>query len=223
MRRLSLPALFIALLLPTLAHAAALSINGTCALGNCSNVAAISNGQTSAGNILYNLTLTNGDTYQVTGNYLSTYSSVSGSTILVNPTVLYTGATPSAATDVITLDFFQNYLDNSPGTFDGVYEEYVPLTLAPDTTATAQLFYDGQGIGLIGPLTPGYSATSLSATLSGLTGDTLSADYNFTFTFLPGTLPGSLITSTPEPIQTLPAALALISLALLSRRSESRP
>jgi hypothetical protein len=98
---------------------------------------------------------------------------------------------------------------------------------------SAELFFDGQGLGLVGPFGPGSHYGQNSVNLTGLsnpqdpTGNTLLADYQFTYDFQAGTAPGASASSpspVPEPAQTLPVGLALAGIAcycLLARRRSS--
>jgi len=90
--------------------------------------------------------------------------------------------------------------------------------------AFGQLFVDGQGLPLLGPYTNGTYNPSASQALTGLDGDTLAFQYNFTYQFSAGVSSGTSTSSppsstlTPEPTQTIPAAFALGGFALAAFR-----
>ena len=217
---------------PITMRAAAISINSDCIVGDCTTPDSLSNGQSTSGVFNANINFLDGDTYNVSGNYSASYSTLDGSTISINPVVTYTGAAPSLGADTIHLAALQNYFDTSCCTWAGNYTESVPLaaqgSFGPGSQMSAQLFYDGVGVGLVGPFAaPGtYFQTVTTALDFGAedTSDTLAADYEFDFTFGPGTLPGAGedAVTTPEP-----ASFALCGLGLLAmtwgvyRRKES--
>ena len=220
----------LALCFSSLAFPAAITVNSTCEVGNCSSVDSVSSGQSvGPANFNFNYVFANGDIYNLAGTYSASYGN-DGSAIVINFSAIYTGATASVGNDVLTFDILQNYFDNSPGTFDGTYTENVPVTLGTNVGAgsniTAQLFYDGKGVGLVGPFGVGTNYASKSANLTGLTGDYLDADFNFTFDFMAGSQPGSggtVSSTTPEPAQLLPFGGSLLLAALLlSHQSRKR-
>jgi hypothetical protein len=204
----------LALALPAISLPATLALTGpTVDFGG-------SNGPTS-----FNSAVTvNGDSYNISGTYSASYGAA-GTFIAIYPTVTYTGASPTAQVDSITLALTQPYFDNSPGTWDGAYTESIPFTIGgtvgAGTSATGQLFYDGQGLGLVTANGAGSFFTTNTANLTGLTGDTLTADYDFTFNFGAGTNAGGVINSvaTPEPAEVLPVGLGLAGfLFMIARR-----
>jgi MYXO-CTERM domain-containing protein len=214
------------LALPLLGVSAAIQINSTCyGPGSCSNPAnltdSVTYGNTIAGSQTNNITIGT-DTYRVTNVYSTSYGDA-GSAITVLPTVTYTGSSPAATAETITINFLQDIYDNSPGNYDGTYEETIPLSVPTDATASAELFVDGQGIGLVGPYGPGSYSVSKSAGLTGLDSAYLAFDYQFTFSFAAGLPPGSTGSSpnpsaAPEPAQTIPAGLGLVGLTLAAFR-----
>ena len=218
------------LLLPSAAFAGAIEINGTCVLGTCPPVSgpsgAVQFNQSVGGMGSYSLLFPDTDTYSITWSFLASYM---GSTVLtVNPVVTYTGVNPSVGNDVINFDFFQNYYDNSPGSWDGAYTENVPLALlgpvGAGSTASAELFYDGQGLGLIGPFGPGSNFGQNTVGLSGLTASTLAAEYEFNFDFTAGTLngaTGNASATVPEPYEAFPLGMVLIGVVWSRARRRS--
>ena len=221
-------AALVALALPLLGVSAAVQINSTCVgPGSCSIPANLTDSvQFNApvsGSTSNNITIGT-DTYSVSTTFNTSYDA-NGSALSFIPTVTYTGSVPATSNDTITINFFQDIYDNSPGTFDGAYTETIPLSIPVDTTVTGQLFVDGQGLPLVGPYGPGYYSVQNTENLTGLTGDYLAYDYQFVFNFAAGLPPGSTASapsSVPEPAQTIPAALGLIGLGLVARRQYNK-
>jgi hypothetical protein len=225
-------ALAAALLLPITASAEAILINSTCVVGTCppGPTDVIGFGQ-SIGPITgsYSLMFPNSDTYSVGWSFSASYSA-SGTEIVADPVVTYAGLAPSLGDDVITLHFYANYYDSSSGSWDGAYTETIPLELygnvGAGSTVSAELYYGGQGIGLVGPYGLGYHFTRETTTLTGLTGDTLPAEFVFNFNFEAGTETGSggSASPVPEPCEALPLGLALgcIVWVRLAARRRSR-
>jgi hypothetical protein len=223
--------LFSILLLPAFATAAAISVNGTCELGDCSTAGL----QSSAIGFGQSVPLTNfnfnyivgADTYNLSGSYSASFGS-GGTHIFGTVNATYTGTAPSAASDTLSFDLLQDYHFLNAGNWNGTYSENVPVSVGPGTTFTGDLCYDGTHcVGTIGPLSAGLYDKSQSASLTGLTGDYLAADFNFTFNFPQGIAPGAgidVLASVPEPVQTVPVALALVgfSCAILRRFASLR-
>ena len=199
------------------------------------NVDSLGNGQSTSG-IPFNFdyTFVDGDTYNVSGNYGASYSSIGGSTIDIDPIISYLGSGPTLGTDTIVLDFYQNYFDPSCCTWAGTYTESVPLVASGNfgtgSEMSGELFYDGVGVGLAGPFSaPGSYFVSQSSNLDfgssdGLPIATLSADYNFHYTFGAGTDPGGGEASSTLLSQSLLccAGSALLLVGILNRRKKSR-
>ncbi len=221
-----------ALLLSSAAFATDIQIDGSCVQGTCppsgGPTDALSFGQTSSGPSRQALTI-GSDTYLVSWTYNDTYTG-SGTTISVTPTVTYTGALPTASADTITFNLFEDYYNTSPGTWNGTYGETIAFNLSAGVTASGQLLYDGQGLGVVSQVGPGSTSNSNAASLTGLTGNDLVAKYAFTFNFAQGDPNGAFANSpnasgVPEPAQFLPVGLALLGLAcyqvVVRRRSIS--
>ena len=138
---------FLALTIPALALPAAGSVTSV-----------ILNGPTVGANSGYspisfnqNVTLSDGDVYDVFGSYYATYSDAEGTAIHFNPTVVYEGTSPSVANDNISFIFTQQFFDSRPGTWDGTYSASTPVNffglVGADSSVTAEVFYDGQSLG----------------------------------------------------------------------------
>jgi len=206
----------IILLVPVAAYSGSIHVNGICRAGNCGGGDAVAYGASISSPFNFNYTV-NSDVYNISGSYAAAYDT-NGTSISVDLSATYLGLHPTATNDTFAIDVLQQYFDDSPGTWDGTYTETIPITMSSNvgagSTVTAQLLYDGQSVGLMGPFGPGSHFAQQSANLSGLTGDYLNADYQFVYTFGAGTEPGaevSLVSSVPEPGQTLPLALAGIA------------
>ena len=207
---------------PFALRAEAVSVNAVCEVGNCATPDSLGDGQSTSGTFTVNLTFGDGDSYNLTGSYGASYSTVNGSTISINPIVTYTGAAPSLGTDTIHLAALQNYFDPSCCTWAGTYTESVPLVatggFGAGSQMSGQLFYDLVGVGLVGPYAaPGSYFQTKSANLDfGAldTSDTLAAEFDFDFTFGQGTLPGAAegASSTPEPASFVLCGLGLLAL-----------
>jgi len=213
------------------ARPAAIRINGVCKTGDCTSITpgtatlatSIGDGESDSGTFDYDITV-NGDDYNVSGSYAVSYSAADGSQIQVNPTITYTGSTPTGQTDTIAFDFFQNYFDPGPGTWAGTYNEAIPLELDAQAGSTiqAQLLYDGQSVGLAGPFGPGIYFVANSSDLDFGGDDTsayLSTDFFMQVAFAAGTVNGDqAISPAPEPATALPCALALLGTVFAIRR-----
>jgi len=217
------------LLLPSFAAASSVQINATCVYGTCPpgpSDALQMNQSVSPTAGTYMLTIGT-DQYQIDWTLSASYDS-GGTKVSVNPTATYIGALPSTSDDLITFTFYQDFYDARSGIWNGSYTENVPLllsaTAAPGSTIQAELFYDNQGLGTVGPFGPGSYYESHTKLLSGLADGTLSAKFVFNFDFKPGTTKNSLGTSpstpTPEPAQMLPLGMAFLGGAykLVTRR-----
>jgi hypothetical protein len=214
---------------PFAAKSASIVVNGTCE-PTCSS-GALADGQSTSGSFNFDYTFGDGDVYDVSGSYGASYSNVTGSTIVVNPTFTYTGATPSAGNDTINFDLYQFYFDAKCCTWAGTYSESVPLSLSsatgPGSTIAGQLLFDSQSVGLAGPFGPGNYLVSESADLDfGALNDSpfLLADYQFTAQFDAGTQTGAGASGapTPEPAMDLACGFGLILFVCIARR-RNRP
>ena len=223
------------LLLPFIASAGDIQINGTCVVGACPPPSGTSDalqfnqsiGLTTGS---YSLTFADTDQYSITWSYSASYTAA-GTQLFIDPAATYIGASPSVGNDDIAFDFFQNFYDNSPGSWDGSYTESVPLNISGNvgagSTASGQLFYDGQSLPLVGPFGLGSHLGQNTATLTGLTDPTLAAEYELVFDFQAGTQTGAgdsspAASSVPEPYEALPLGLALGCVAWNRRAARRR-
>jgi hypothetical protein len=213
---------------PFAAQSGSIIVNGTCDFSCAPN--SLSDGTSISSPFNFDVTLTDGDEYDISGSYSASYSKAAGSTIAVNPTFTYIGSSPTTATDTINFTLAQDYFDPSCCTWAGTYFESIPLTLGATagagSTISGELLYDGKSVGLVGPFPPGSYTVSKSAALdfgSLDTDPTLLADFNFAAQFAPGTLPNTSASSvstsaTPEPAMDLVCGLGLILFVYVARR-----
>ncbi|MBV8897067.1 MAG: hypothetical protein JO051_11190 [Acidobacteriaceae bacterium] len=207
------------LIVPVTIHAAAIQVNTTCKVGDCSSAGL----QSSALGFGQSIPLTNfsfnyvvgADTYNVSGSYSASFTS-SGTSIFATADATYTGTSPSTSSDTLSGNVLQDYYFLNAGSWDGTYSEHIPVSVDPGATFTGDLCYDTTHcLGTIGPLGAGLYDERQTASLTGLTGDYLDASFNFTFMFPQGAAPGTginVLASVPEPAQTVPVALALFGL-----------
>jgi hypothetical protein len=214
------------LLAPFTAKPATITVNNVCEV-NCSAPDTLTNDTSTDGSFGFVFAFGDGDSYDVSGDYSASYSSGDGSTIAVTPIVTYLGSAPSVANDTIDFALFQNYFDTSCCSWAGTYTETVPLSLSalagPGSSVSGQLFFDGQGIGLVGPYGPGTYLQTVSAPMDFGALDTnpsLSAEFDFSFVFGAGTQPGvsASASTVPEPVTAIPSGLGLILIGLARRR-----
>jgi hypothetical protein len=217
-----------AMLFPVLASPASVSVNGSCDF-NCSSTALTPGQSTGTVPFNFNITLGDGDKYNIAGTYSNSFPS--GTSYGFFPTVTYVGAAPTVAADVVTVDMIQTFSDPALANPDwsGTYSENIPfvITLA-GTSASGQLLIDGDSVGLLTvPASSGPGAYDLSdsASLAGITGNPLTADYQLSFTFPDltptGTGSGSPPASVPEPAQTMLLGAGSLGLLFLKARKFS--
>ena len=192
-------ALFIAS--PMLCLCAAIEVNGTtCEVGSCASPGTLNPGQSIPSQTFsFYYTLPNTDEFLITGTY-SASGSASGNapSISFEATATFVGNSThtSFSTDTVSVDLLQKFAyNNNP---DGTYSEIATLS-APNvppgsySETTAQLSFDGKGIGLLGVSSGGGTVTEeQTADLTGLSNPSL-ADFNYTFTLVPS---GNAV---PEP------------------------
>jgi hypothetical protein len=207
---------------PFAMRAEAIRVDSVCIVGDCANPDSLSDGESTSGTFSVNLTFGDGDSYNISGNYGASYSTVGGSTIAINTIATYLGTAPSLGTDTISLSALQNYFDPSCCTWAGTYTESVPLvgtgSFGAGSVMSGQLFYDLIGLGRVGPFpAPGsyFETKSASLDFGPLdTSDTLAADFHFNFIFGAGTLTGATegAGSTPEPASFVLSGLGLLAM-----------
>jgi hypothetical protein len=191
--------------------------NTLCEVGNCASPGTLSPGQSiGATDYSFIYTFANTDKYFVAGSY-----SASGNapTISFSAVATYLGNATSTASaaDTLSVDLLQvfNYNDNP----DGTYDESATLSqanVAPGSYVTSELFFGGQGIGLMGPLTTLTTQTfSMSATLTGLSNPS-EADFNYTFHIAAGS------PAVPEPAETGFLTLGIAIIGMLTFRRNKR-
>ena len=217
------------IVIPFAAKSAAVDVNGTCEIGVCSPVGALSSGQSASGAMNFTYTFGDGDAYAVTGTYATSYSTAAGNEIAFDPIVTYMGASPSVGTDTMTLTLLQNFFDPTPGTWAGNYGETFPLVLsdsAAGSSISGEVLYDGQSVGLIGPFGNG-SNTGIKTTALDFgaldTSSTLTGALKIYITFGQGTPTGASARSlaapaVPEPALFVPGGLCLLGLVFAARR-----
>lgn len=207
-------------------------INSVCIQGTCPPPAG------AAGAVLYgdstsgsgsHTEVVNGDTYDVSWTYSASFGA-DGTEFIVDPTVTYEGASPTAQSDTITFDLFQSFYDDTPGTWDGSYTETVPLDISggagTGSSASAQVcYYSSQRacLPLVGPFTgPGYELVQNTGNITPGSNDTLTGDYQFTFVFGAGTTNGASESSTPEPSDVVTLGLAMLGMVAFGLRRRAK-
>lgn len=215
------------LIVPATLHAADIQITGNtadCAVGNCGSdlqTTALTAGQTVATtpfSFLY--TASSGDQFQISGNYSAGFTAPYGPlSLFTNMSVVYNGGGPDTG-DTFTVNLLQDFNGGGPGDWSSPpdYTETVPATVGNYNTLSFNDCFDSNTacVGQIGPLSPGTYDESVTKALSGLTGQYLAEDFEFTFTFAAGAPIGAgsgvLASTVPEPAQTIPVALGLFGL-----------
>jgi hypothetical protein len=224
----------LALALPVLSMCAVIQINGVCVDGSCTPVP-VSYGSSMSGSSSNGVS-SGTDPFSVTSTYSVGTTSSGGTYIDFYPVVSYTGSGPSTgAMDVVTFDLLASIQDTGASNWDGTYHETIPLIVADHSTVAGQLCVGIPGsstcltgatsIGLIGPYGEGtYNPPTKYLSVSNLNGDTLDYDYQFTFDFYSGTMPGATDSSpaVPEPAQMIPAALSLVGFGLVALRRHKK-
>jgi len=193
----------------------------------------LNNNATSSGSFNFSgatkITLSDGDSYSVTGTFFNSQTSANGIGWSYVPVVTYVGAGASAAADTISVQMLENFFNPIPvgGTWDSPpdYTEDFPFALpASGVSATGQACFTAEAVtDCLAKLSASSSGMYTSgAPLNNLNGPNLLLDATATFTFAKNTATGtsasSPISSAPEPAQTIPAGIGLASLFLLQAR-----
>jgi hypothetical protein len=133
--------------------------------------------------------------------------------------VIYTGVGPDTG-DSFTVNVLQDFNGGGPGNWNSPpdYTEHVPATVGNFTTFSFNDCFDSNTacVGAVGPLGPGSYNQTVTTPLTGLTGQYLAENFEFTFDFGPGAPAGAgdtVLAGAPEPVQTIPVALALVGFA----------
>jgi hypothetical protein len=206
---------------PVLGLCTAVEINGSCISGDCTTPDSLTQGTSTSGSTNTTLSLGGTNNFDVSTSFDASFPS--GTHLDAFPIVTYIGSSPLSSSETVTLDFLQDFLmPGSNVSWDGTYHEDIPLSVSANGSASAQLLVDGQSVGLVGPVGPGTTDTSIFKGLTGLSGNTLSEDYQVTFTFGANTAPGSSISSVPEPGQTIPLALGMLGCVVAAFRRRQR-
>ena len=214
----------LALSLPVAGFCTAIQIAGTsggttvCVLGTRPDPNATSTavgvspaGASTSGTLNYTYQFADGDDYSIKGIYSASYSTVTGLKVEFSPIITYTGnngntSAASAGADILTLNLFQNFYDSNPGVWSSPppYCEQFGATIATGNTASGDLMFDGQGIGVLsqGPGTKSQTACAgLQFTAAQDASSYLNGDFDEVFTFAKSTAAGTVtsVTPTPEP------------------------
>jgi hypothetical protein len=190
--RIYLPLVALSFAAPSLCQAGIVNANGTCEVGDCHGSNVLSYGSTTGQQpFSFFYRFPNTDTFNVTGLY-SASSSSSGTQIEFNVRAYYLGNSThtASANDTLVIDLLQSY--DFPFDLNGTYSYsnsfHVGKFVSPNSTAQTDLYYEGRGVGVIGPFTgPGNFSGSASADIGGLT-HPLSADYRYTFFIAAGSV-----------------------------------
>lgn len=208
-----------ALLIPGLAQSAAIQATGStvvCEIGNCASPGSLNDtGTIPTTPYSFVYTFANTDTFDVTGTY-SAQGAATGPAMQFSATATYVGNSTHTASsaDTLSVDFLEDFTSTS--SLDGSYSSHATLTqtsVAPGSSTSGELFFGGQGIGLMGPYTGIGSefATAGPTNLSGL-GDSTEGDFRFTFVLAAGS------PAIPEPRDIGLLGLGLFILAISTFR-----
>jgi len=200
------------LVLPVLAKPAAIAANTVCELGNCSSPGTLSSGGSVGGTQNFTYTFADGDTYYVTTTYSATDTPI---TMNFSVDGIYTGnngnsSAPSVAGDTLTVEFLQDFAYTGSSSATGTSTAtLIEQGNAPGSYSEAELYFDGQGVGLMGPnYGPAPSVGTAGPTTINNLGNPVDGNFSFTLYFAPGTSP----TAAPVPE---PASLKLLIAAML--------
>jgi len=191
----------------------AVSVNGTCQVGNCTTPDTVdSNGTlTTAFNFIY--TLANTDRYQIEGGWTASDTGGTGISITgIQVTATYLGnsaGTPSGA-DTLTVDSSQDFENTAAG--GGQAHESAAGTFGGSiaqtgTSAIFQLLINKTALPQLGPyLLSGGSFSSPVTNFNILSfGNPVLTDYRSTLSFGAGSKPGAFIIVGSVPINTPPS------------------
>ncbi|HEX4769460.1 MAG TPA: hypothetical protein VH351_01425 [Bryobacteraceae bacterium] len=176
--------------MPAIAFPAAIALiagGTTCLYGNCDNPDVLTPGQGGPG--LANVSFTvNGDAFSLYAPFSVANNSPNGTSVSYLPIVVYTGSAPTRRTDAFTIDFYQDFSYPAPS---GKYSEATGAFVwdaGPGSYFIAEAFYNGNGVGIMGPFAEGDSSDSHESALTLLGGNPLNFQYEMTYIFEPGSL-----------------------------------
>ncbi len=198
----------LALIVPTIGFTSTVTINGTTIGGPVDALG--------SGTFSYNLSV-NGDPYTISGSYSSTYDSTNGPSYLFSPTAVYNGITPIAQTDVLHVNWEQQYSDVDP-LFLAAGGEYDVTASSTINGASGSYWREDSSINgntfpTIGPFTGPNSGTASYIIIEpGLTSP-LDLNLDYTFSYAQGSF-----AATPEPADALPVGIALGVICIVSMR-----
>jgi hypothetical protein len=211
LRNLTLLAGF--LIAPALGFSSTITVNGICEAGTCPTVDTLAFGSSTSGSFNFNYLFGNTDEYNILGQFAANNPTTGPTSIQFNATAVFVGNSTltSSQHDLLTIDDLQNY--TVPHSLDGTYFEDTAASLggpiAPASSFTAELFYNGNGVGVLGPFTgPGPHSASANRDLLRLS-NPLEADFQFKFDFAAGSEVGSFISTVPEPGGVVPLTVIL--------------
>jgi len=209
----------------TLCHAGAISVNGTCMVGNCTLPDTLSIGQSTTLNLSTVITLANTDQFQVVFNASPSDSAGLLTLGIHNWSATYLGNQTNTASgaDQIVLDAMQNFEVNPPETF-GLNLTFSGIFLggiSPNSSIATAVILNGSTAATVGPANPpgSFSISSTGNPPVSILSSPLLLDRQFTFDFGAGSAIGSEIASSaPEPGGILLALSGVAGLVIRKRR-----
>jgi hypothetical protein len=196
--------------------AISLTVGGTtqCLFGDCSSVGVLAPAQSVHDFADYTPFTVNGDSFVLYAPFFAANNVLNGTTVAYEPFVIHTGHSSTQQNDAFEIDFFQNFAYSASlnGKYSEATDSYVYLA-GPGSSFTAQAFYGGQGLGLMGPFIGLNGSDSHEAVLSDLSGTPLTFEYQMIYDFTAGSEPDALMVALgpiPLPLGTLPPPIATI-------------
>lgn len=217
--------------LTPMAFGAAISVNGTCELGNCASPDVLAPGGSDSGTFNFTYTLANSDQFSLSGNFGTSLSSGFNSITGMNVSVVYLGnvhnaTAPSGADTLVSHELQGSQYPFTSGFFFEQLNTVLFGPIASNSSVSEQFSVDGQALPVLGPFgPPGGSASVKNVNLTGLTNPLLE-DLQLTFDFGAGSKPGSTIlvvtSSVPEPNEIAMIVLPLSALVFFGLRRRRR-
>ena len=207
----------------------AIEVNGTCEMGNCTTPDTVAANTTLTTNFDFTFTFADTDMYRIFGSFIATDTGGTGINSSSPFNVEYLGPNAASGTDVLTIDFFQNYAytGSSTGSFTETLRGTFAGPIAGGSSVTGRFSFGGNVLPLQGPFSPpgAFLTTSSSIPVTGLTNPLLE-DETRTYTFASGSLIGADVTNgtaspVPEPSALLPLSIVLLGL-LIARAAGAR-